>query len=128
MTSYATASASRWVNADYPLEKCGAVCEILNVPDQFVHKSTYLVVDQVDWIATRYLLVKTWDTFEDTSGFTYSAAGTTSTVAWNPSAPTEIGAAYEAAQAFRPMFEAEVPMIEMDPSVRESGSLFRLSY
>lgn len=33
--------------------------EIVNAPDQFVSRSPHLVVNQLDWIQTRYLFVKT---------------------------------------------------------------------
>jgi ubiquitin-conjugating enzyme E2 Q len=40
------------------IEAALSLNEIVNVPDEFVHSQTHLVVAQLDWIQTRYLFVK----------------------------------------------------------------------
>ncbi|KAH8929227.1 hypothetical protein BT69DRAFT_1276502 [Atractiella rhizophila] len=56
--SYSQYATSTWKNADNPLARVFALCEIVNCPNEFVSKSPYFVVDKVDWIQTRYLLVQ----------------------------------------------------------------------
>ncbi|SCV71838.1 BQ2448_4532 [Microbotryum intermedium] len=56
--TYATAGSYTWKNAEYPIAKLAALCEIVNLPSSFVSFTPYFVVNQVDWIQCRYLVVE----------------------------------------------------------------------
>ncbi|SGY22977.1 BQ5605_C019g08878 [Microbotryum silenes-dioicae] len=55
---YATPATYTWKNAEYPVAKLAALCEIVNLPHSFVSQTPYFVVNQVDWIQCRYLVVE----------------------------------------------------------------------
>ncbi|KAK6507399.1 hypothetical protein TWF481_005832 [Arthrobotrys musiformis] len=59
-TNSSTGSGQRWWSKSH-LCIASAMClnEVVNLPDKFVSKSPHLVVDNVDWIQTRYLFVQT---------------------------------------------------------------------
>ncbi|GAA6050356.1 hypothetical protein JCM3770_002979 [Rhodotorula araucariae] len=54
---YATPSSTFWKNADFAVNKLAAICEITNSPDDFVSTNPYLVVNRLEWIQARYLIV-----------------------------------------------------------------------
>ncbi|GAA5950707.1 hypothetical protein JCM21900_000486 [Sporobolomyces salmonicolor] len=54
---YSTPSSVTWPNADFGVGKMAAVCEIVNLPKEFVSKNPYLVVKQLEWIQCRYLVI-----------------------------------------------------------------------
>lgn len=56
---YAAPAATVWKNAEYHVSKLAAICEIINLPDEFVSNNPYFVVNQLDWIQARYLLAYT---------------------------------------------------------------------
>lgn len=55
---YAQPTTVTWKNSEFPASRIAALCEIVNAPKQFVSSSPYLVVNKVEWIQTRYLLVQ----------------------------------------------------------------------
>lgn len=56
--TYATFAVSQWANADFGIGKLAAICEVVNLPKQFVSSDPYLVVNKLDWIQCRYLIVQ----------------------------------------------------------------------
>ncbi|CAG8807468.1 30346_t:CDS:2, partial [Racocetra persica] len=61
--SYAGASYHRyetgvWKNSMLVVQKCMALCEIVNRPSQFRSTNPHLVVQDENWITTRYLFVE----------------------------------------------------------------------
>ncbi|GAA5925491.1 uncharacterized protein JCM15063_005038 [Sporobolomyces koalae] len=56
--TYAVPNMTIWKNAEFPIDKLAALAEIVNVPQEFVSNKPYLVVDKVDWIQCRYLIVQ----------------------------------------------------------------------
>ena len=55
---YATATAVSWKNSEFPATKIAALCEIVNAPSKFASSNPYLVVPNMAWIQTRYLMVQ----------------------------------------------------------------------
>ncbi|GAA6060017.1 hypothetical protein JCM10212_001175 [Sporobolomyces blumeae] len=55
--TYAQPATTSWKNADFPISKMAALCEIVNLPKEYVSSNPYLVVDKVDWIQCRYLII-----------------------------------------------------------------------
>lgn len=55
---YAASTMSSWKNADFPISKIAALCEITNRPQEFISSSPYLVCDKLDWIQCRVLIVQ----------------------------------------------------------------------
>lgn len=51
-------SASDWQHSELRITDAVALNEIVNAPDRFVSMNPHLVVDQLDWIQSRYLFVK----------------------------------------------------------------------
>jgi ubiquitin-conjugating enzyme E2 Q len=49
-----------WPNSNILPSSCVAVAEIVNLPNQFVSKSPYLVVAQTHWIVWYDLGLSTW--------------------------------------------------------------------
>lgn len=47
-----------WPHSDLRISEAIALNEVVNAPDKFVSKSPHLVIDQLDWIQSRYLFVK----------------------------------------------------------------------
>jgi ubiquitin-conjugating enzyme E2 Q len=47
-----------WQNSQLKIASAISLCEILNRPEMFISKEPYYVVDKVDWIQCRYLIVK----------------------------------------------------------------------
>ena len=47
-----------WQESELGINSALCLNEIVNVPSEFISRSPYLVVAQVDWIQTRYLFVK----------------------------------------------------------------------
>ncbi len=58
LTYAGSRGVSFWPQSQLKISSAIALNEIVNVPDEFVSKSPYLVLAQVDWIQTRYLFVK----------------------------------------------------------------------
>lgn len=58
------ASTKPWPNSDLQISNAIALNEIVNAPAEFISLSPHYVVNQVDWIQTRYLFVKCADTDE----------------------------------------------------------------
>ncbi|KAM0753059.1 hypothetical protein T439DRAFT_323673 [Meredithblackwellia eburnea MCA 4105] len=55
---YAVPSNSTWKGADFGIGKMAALCEIANSPRDFVSSNPYHVVNKVEWIQLRYLIVQ----------------------------------------------------------------------
>ncbi|GAA5904071.1 hypothetical protein JCM6882_003817 [Rhodosporidiobolus microsporus] len=55
---YAAPTGTYWKNADFSVGKLAAICEIANLPAEFVSSSPYLVVNKLDWIQCRYLIIQ----------------------------------------------------------------------
>ncbi|GAA5893568.1 uncharacterized protein JCM6883_003563 [Sporobolomyces salmoneus] len=79
MGTYAQNAATTWKNADFPIGKLAALAEIVNLPTEFVSRNPYLVVNKVDWIQCRYLIVA--------RATSYTSADTSSTNAGSANAP-----------------------------------------
>lgn len=56
--NYAVPTNVSWKNSEFPATKIAALCEIVNAPSKFTSSSPYLVVPNMTWIQTRYLLVQ----------------------------------------------------------------------
>lgn len=52
-------SGAPWPNSELKITSAMSLNEVVNDPASFVSKSPHLVVSNIDWIQTRYLLVKT---------------------------------------------------------------------
>jgi hypothetical protein len=50
MGSYAVGSSTRWRNSTSTPSSAVALAAIVNLPEEFVSRSPYLVVAQTDWI------------------------------------------------------------------------------
>ncbi|KAJ3144330.1 hypothetical protein HK101_002726 [Irineochytrium annulatum] len=50
--------AAYWPKSRLKVQTCISVNEIVNSPDKFQSKNPYLVVQHVDWVQTRYFLVR----------------------------------------------------------------------
>lgn len=50
---------SGWPNSELKITSAMSLNEVVNHPEEFASKSPHLVVGNIDWIQTRYLLVKT---------------------------------------------------------------------
>lgn len=57
-TSYTGGSCGYWQKSLLRISSALALNEIVNAPKEFVSSNPYLVVSQLDWIQTRYLLVR----------------------------------------------------------------------
>ncbi|GAA6028379.1 hypothetical protein JCM8097_007003 [Rhodosporidiobolus ruineniae] len=55
---YAAGTQAWWKNAEFTVGKLAAICEITNLPKEYVSNNPYLVVNQLDWIQCRYLIVQ----------------------------------------------------------------------
>ena len=57
--TYATSHqvARTWRNSILNIDRALSLNEVVNAPEQFVHNSRYYVVDKLDWIQPRYLIV-----------------------------------------------------------------------
>ncbi|KAI9840434.1 MAG: hypothetical protein M1838_004060 [Thelocarpon superellum] len=53
------ASARTWPPSELRAQSALSLNEIINAPDEFVSKAPHLVVDNVDWVQTRFLFVET---------------------------------------------------------------------
>ncbi|BGP08426.1 hypothetical protein JCM10049v2_004273 [Rhodotorula toruloides] len=62
---YAQPTSTMWKNADFPISKMAAICEITNLPTKFVSNNPYFVVSDISWITCRYLLVQRMASFAD---------------------------------------------------------------
>lgn len=51
-------SAGEWSHSELKITDAVALNEIINAPDRFVSMNPHLVVNQLDWIQSRYLFVK----------------------------------------------------------------------
>jgi ubiquitin-conjugating enzyme E2 Q len=80
MGTYAQAASTTWKNSDYPIGKLAALAEIVNLPNEFVSRNPYLVVNKVEWIQCRYLIVQ--------RATSYTGSDVASTADTPPSAPT----------------------------------------
>ncbi|KAI5478234.1 ubiquitin-conjugating enzyme E2 Q [Pseudohyphozyma bogoriensis] len=72
LSHYAAYANSTWKNAEFGVGKLAAICEIVNSPSQFVSQNPYFVVDKVDWIQCRYLIIQRG------ASYNYQPAETTS--------------------------------------------------
>ncbi|KAE8367904.1 hypothetical protein BDV27DRAFT_168896 [Aspergillus caelatus] len=54
---YAHQVATPWRNSILKIDRALSLNEVVNVPEQFVHNSSYYVVDRLDWIQPRYLII-----------------------------------------------------------------------
>ncbi|GAA5978067.1 hypothetical protein JCM5350_007386 [Sporobolomyces pararoseus] len=79
--TYAQPTGTAWKNADYPIAKLAALAEIVNLPNEFVSRNPHLVVDKVDWIQCRYLIVQRATSYNGTD------VSTTDTPAPLPASP-----------------------------------------
>ncbi|KAF6834987.1 ubiquitin conjugating enzyme [Colletotrichum plurivorum] len=57
-SSYTAGVAGGWINSELNIQAAISLCEIVNRPLEFRSSNPYYVVDKVDWIQCRYLLVK----------------------------------------------------------------------
>ncbi|BGP24987.1 hypothetical protein JCM10295v2_003907 [Rhodotorula toruloides] len=64
---YAQPTSTMWKNSDFPISKMAAICEITNLPAEFVSNNPYFVVSDISWITCRYLLVQRMASFADGS-------------------------------------------------------------
>lgn len=53
-----TTPSAFWPLSQLQISQALCLCEIVNCPSEFVSRTPYLVVSQLDWIQTRYLFVK----------------------------------------------------------------------
>ncbi|KAK4700785.1 ubiquitin-conjugating enzyme E2 Q, partial [Phenoliferia sp. Uapishka_3] len=56
--TYAQYAGAAWKGADFGVGRLASICEIVNKPQEFISTTPYLVVDKVDWIQCRYLIVQ----------------------------------------------------------------------
>ncbi|OOO13475.1 PARP catalytic domain protein [Aspergillus oryzae] len=49
--------ARTWPNSILNIDKALSLNEVVNAPEQFVHNGNYYVVDKLDWIQPRYLII-----------------------------------------------------------------------
>ncbi|KAF6819978.1 ubiquitin conjugating enzyme [Colletotrichum sojae] len=57
-SSYSGCVVGGWINSELNIQAALSLCEIVNRPLEFRSSNPYYVVDKVDWIQCRYLLVK----------------------------------------------------------------------
>jgi len=55
--TYSAPAASAWKQSEFAVGKVAAICEIVNLPDEFTSSSPYFVVQHVEWVQARYLIV-----------------------------------------------------------------------
>ena len=55
---FSKGSWSEWPHSGLKISEALALNEVVNAPDKFVSKAPHLVIDQLDWIQSRYLFVK----------------------------------------------------------------------
>ncbi|KAF2642519.1 ubiquitin-conjugating enzyme E2 Q2 [Massarina eburnea CBS 473.64] len=60
-SSFYSTNVAVWSRSELKISQALALNEIVNAPNEFQSKTPHLVVAQLDWIQTRYLLVKTGD-------------------------------------------------------------------
>ncbi|ORY89473.1 hypothetical protein BCR35DRAFT_300675, partial [Leucosporidium creatinivorum] len=73
MGHYSQPSQGTWKNADFGIGKMAALVELVNLPNEFVSSNPYLVVDKLDWIQCRYLLIQRTTTYSSTAETTTSS-------------------------------------------------------
>ncbi|KAF8484084.1 hypothetical protein JB92DRAFT_3085748 [Gautieria morchelliformis] len=56
---YAQSGQSCWRNSEIKPRSCVALAELVNSPTEYTSSAPYYVIEQVDWILCRYLLVRT---------------------------------------------------------------------
>ncbi|GAA5872831.1 hypothetical protein JCM8547_005715 [Rhodosporidiobolus lusitaniae] len=78
---YSQATNSVWKNAEFGIAKLAAICEIANRPKEFISTTPYFVVDKIDWIQARYLIV------ERGTSYSYDAATTGTDASFSYSTP-----------------------------------------
>ncbi|BGP40452.1 hypothetical protein JCM10450v2_004434 [Rhodotorula kratochvilovae] len=102
---YATQTAAFWKNAEFAVSKLAAICEITNSPNEFVSTDPYLVVNRLEWIQARYLIVvrntsTNWTGQEQAAAEAAAASSSSSgaskrskvkTIALDPKHPLTIG-------------------------------------
>ncbi|GAA6000083.1 hypothetical protein JCM10207_006044 [Rhodosporidiobolus poonsookiae] len=71
---YAAAANNYWKNAEFGVSKLAAICEVNNLPKEFVSSNPYFVIAQLDWIITRYLIVQRGTTYNATDTASSSSA------------------------------------------------------
>ena len=86
-TSMATArgyaqsqKGSGWQNSVFDVSACISVNELVNAPNKFVSRDPHLVVNDIDWVQVRYLLVAT-NPAKSFAPMTHSASDTVQPVA-----------------------------------------------
>ena len=50
--------STNWRNSKLCVSSALALNEVVNAPNEYVHNNPHYVVDQIDWIQTRYLFIK----------------------------------------------------------------------
>lgn len=55
---FSNAAWRDWPHSDLRISEAIALNEVVNAPDKFVSKRPHLVIDQLDWIQSRYLFVR----------------------------------------------------------------------
>ncbi|TVY68712.1 Ubiquitin-conjugating enzyme E2 Q2 [Lachnellula suecica] len=88
---YAGSHVSSWQGSSLKINSAMSLNEIVNCPDQFQSKTPYLVVQHIDWIQCRYLMVQV--TNHATAADPYGMSATTTTApatATGPSSNTPI--------------------------------------
>ncbi|KDQ20058.1 hypothetical protein BOTBODRAFT_184055 [Botryobasidium botryosum FD-172 SS1] len=58
MSGYAQASSQTWKSSNLRPTSCTALTEIVNLPNKFVSRDPYYVVQHTEWLLCRYLIVK----------------------------------------------------------------------
>ncbi|GAA5881505.1 hypothetical protein JCM1840_007127 [Sporobolomyces johnsonii] len=71
---YSAPASNTWKNAEFGVGKMAAVCEIVNLPKEFVSNNPYLVVKQLEWIQCRYLVIQRGVSYNYTAADTADAA------------------------------------------------------
>ncbi|KAJ3184215.1 hypothetical protein HDU87_005062 [Geranomyces variabilis] len=57
-SGYASIGGNAWPNSKIGVTQCLSLNEIVNCPGSFVSRSPYLVIGNINWVQTRFLLVQ----------------------------------------------------------------------
>ncbi|KAJ3167957.1 hypothetical protein HDU88_001904 [Geranomyces variabilis] len=57
-SGYASMGGNAWPNSKIGVTQCLSLNEIVNCPDSFVSRNPYLVIGNINWVQTRFLLVQ----------------------------------------------------------------------
>lgn len=55
--SYSVPAGSSWKQSEFTVGKVAAICEIVNLPTEYVSQNPYFVVQHTEWVQARYLIV-----------------------------------------------------------------------